>query len=132
MNKLIKEIGRGILLVFFVTVTSSGCVPLLIGAAAGAGGIAYVKGALVHNIDETVEDIHRAALAGLKDFGLFVVSDELNRHSALIKAEYEDGRKIDIKADAITEFVSKVTIRVGVIGDQEESRLILSAIEDNL
>ena len=111
---------------------ASGCVPLLIGAAVGAGGVAYVKGALVHNIDEPVEDIHKASLAAFKGLNLFVASDELNRHSAVIKAEYEDGKKIDIKIDAITEFVSKVTIRIGVIGDQEDSRLILNAIEKKL
>ena len=131
MNKLLQKLYLGIMPVFFVTV-ASGCVPLLIGATVGAGGVAYVKGALVHNIDEPVEDIHKASLAAFKGLNLFVASDELNRHSAVIKAEYEDGKKIDIKIDAITEFVSKVTIRIGVIGDQEDSRLILNAIEKKL
>ena len=119
------------MLIFFVTV-ASGCIPLLIGAIAGAGGVVYVKGALVQNIDEPVEDIHKASLAALKGLSLFVISDELNRHSAVIKAEYENGKKIDIKVDAITEFVSKVTIRVGVVGNQDDSRLILNAIEKKL
>lgn len=131
MDKLLEKVHMGILLIFFVTVTS-GCIPLLIGAAAGAGGVAYVKGSLVHNIDETVEDVHGASITALKDLGLFVTSDELNRHSARIKAEYEDGKKIDIKVDAITEYVSKISIRVGSLGDQEDSRLILNAIEKQL
>jgi hypothetical protein len=132
MRTRMKEILGGMTIVFFVTVTFSGCVPLLIGAAAGAGGIVYVQGALVQNLDEMVEDIHRATLAGLKDLSVFVASDELNRHSARIKAEYEDGTKIDVKVDAITEFVSKVTIRIGMIGDSDASRTIMNAIEDNL
>ena len=116
----------------FLTVATSGCIPLLIGAAAGAGGVAYVKGALVQNMDETVEDIHQATLDALKGLGIFVTADELNRHSAKIKAEYEDGKKVDITIDAITEYVSKITIRVGLVGDQEDSRLILNAIEKEL
>lgn len=131
MIRLLRQLSLGIMAVVFLT-SATGCVPLLIGAAAGAGGIAYVKGALVENIDETVEDIHQASLAALKDLGLFVTSDELNRHSVLINAEYEDGKKVVIKVDAITEYVSKITIRVGVVGDQEDSRLILNAIEKRL
>lgn len=131
MIRLFQKLYLGIILVFFVTATS-GCVPLLIGAAAGAGGIVYVQGALVENIDETVEDIHEASLAALEDLNLFVTSDELNRHSAQIRAEYENGKKVHIKVDAITEFVSKVTIRVGIIGDREVSFLILDAIGENL
>ncbi|MBN1870268.1 MAG: DUF3568 family protein [Candidatus Omnitrophica bacterium] len=121
----------GMMLAFSLMIMT-GCVPLIIGAAAGAGGMVYVKGALVENVDESVEDIHQASLAALKDLGIFVKSDELNRHSAVIKAEYEGGEKVEIKADAITEFVSKISIRVGLIGDQEDSRLILNAIEKRL
>lgn len=131
MIKRMKEACLGIIPILCVTVTS-GCVPLLIGAAAGAGGIVYVRGALVQNVDETVEDIHAATLAAAKDLGLFVVSDELNRHAAAVKAEYKDGKKVDIRVDAITEFVSKITIRVGLIGDSDESGFILSAIEEKI
>lgn len=131
MIDLLKKMYLGIMLVFIVTATS-GCFALLLGAAAGAGGVVYVKGGLVQNVDETVEDIHKASLAAVKDLGLFLTADELNRHSAQIKAEYGDGKKVNIKIDAITEFVSKITVRVGLIGNQEDSRLILNAIEKKL
>ena len=62
----------------------------------------------------------------------FIIADELNRHSALIKVEFEDGKKINIKIDAITEYVSKITIRVGPIGDHDDSTWILNAIKENL
>ena len=131
MREKLQKLCLGIVAVFFVG-TASGCIPLLIGAAAGAGGVAYVKGSLIENIDESVEDIHRASLDALTEMNVFVISDELNRHSAVIKAEYEDGKKINIKVDAITEFVSKVSIRIGTVGHQEDSRLILNAIEKKL
>ena len=121
----------GIALVLVVTF-AAGCVPLLIGAAVGAGSMVYMNGSLVQNMDQTVEELHQAILDGLRSLDIFVLSDELNRHSAIVKAEYEDGRKVDIKVDAITEYVSKVTIRVGLLGDQEDSRLILEAIEGYL
>lgn len=131
MTKPFKKFScGGAFLILLLTV--SGCVPLIIGAAAGAGGITYVKGALVKNVDYSVEQVHKAALAALKDLELFVMEDELNRHSSVIKAEYEDGQSVQVNIDALTERSSKITIRVGIFGDQEESRTILSAVEKRL
>ena len=51
-----KKFSFGMMTVCLLLATS-GCIPLLIGAAAGVGSIAYVKGALVQNIDEPVENL---------------------------------------------------------------------------
>ena len=108
--------------------TMVGCIPLLIGAAMGAGSMTYINGSLARNVDESVEKIHKATLEALKDLNLFIMSDELNRHSASIRAEYEDTKKIHISIEALTEYVSEVRIRVGTFGDQDESNAILDAI----
>ena len=131
MIRSFRKFGLSIMVMCLVMATS-GCIPLLIGAAAGAGGVAYVRGALAQNIDETVQDLHSASLEALKDLGLFVESDELNRHSSLINAEYGNGKKIKINIEALTEYVSKISIRVGMVGDQEDSRMILNAIQKKL
>lgn len=112
--------------------TMVGCVPLIIGAAAGAGGLGYIKGALIENIDEPVNKINKATVAALGEFGVFVIVDELNKHSSYIRAEYKDGRNIQVNIDALTEYVSKITIRIGVFGDQDESMMILKAIEKRM
>ena len=121
-----------IVLSIFSLMTMSGCIPLLIGAVAGAGGLSYAKGALVKNVDHTVREIHKAGLAALKKLNLFVTADELNKHSALIRAEYENGQKIQILIDALTERSSKITIRIGTFGNQEQSQVILNAIQKKL
>lgn len=116
----------------FLVVTLSGCVPLIIGAAAGAGGVSYIKGSLERNFDKSVEDVHEACLAGLKDLELFITSDELNLHSATIKFEFESGKKGSIGMQAITELSSKLKIRIGIMGDQTKSQMIMNAIQRNL
>ena len=108
--------------------TMAGCIPLLIGAAAGVGGMTFVKGKLVHNVDHTVDQVHKASLKALKDLDLFVISDELNKRSSVTKAEYENGEKISVFIDVLTERSSKITIRVGTFGDHEESQAILNLI----
>lgn len=121
-----------VVLSIFSLMTMSGCIPLLIGAVAGAGGFSYVKGALVKNVDHTVSKVHKAGLAALKKLDLFVTADELNRRSAFIRAEYENGQKIQIFINALTERSSKITIRIGTFGNQEQSQMILNAIEKKL
>jgi len=121
-----------VVLSIFSLMTMSGCIPLLIGAAAGAGGFSYVKGALVKNVDHTVKEVHKAGMTALKKLNFFVTTDELNKRSALIRAEYENGQKIQIFIDALTERSSKITIRIGMFGNQEQSQMILSAIEKKL
>lgn len=121
-----------VVLSIFSLVTMSGCIPLLIGAAAGVGGISYAKGALIKNVDHTVSKVHKAGLAALKKLNLFVTTDELNKRSALIRAEYENGQKIQIFIDALTERSSKITIRIGTFGNQEQSQIILNAIQKKL
>jgi len=105
-----------------------GCIPLLIGAAAGVGGVTYLKGSLVYNVDHNVKKVNKASLKVLKDLKLFIFSDELNKHSSTIKAEYADGKKISVFIDAITERSSQIIIRVGTFGDQGKSQAILNAI----
>ena len=129
-----RQFLKGILYGFFsfFLMVSTGCVPLLLGAVAGAGGMTYVKGALIKNVEYDVKKVHKASLSAVKELDLFVLSDELNKHSAIIKAEYDDGRSVRVIIDALTEYVSKITIRIGVFGDQEEARFILNAIESKL
>jgi len=120
------------ILCIFSLVTMIGCVPLLLGAIAGAGSITYVRGALVKNVDHTVKEVNKATIDALKDMDFFVISDELNKRSSIIKAEYEGGEKVQIMIDALTERSSKITIRIGTFGDHEESQTILNGIEREL
>ena len=101
----------------FALITTAGCVPLLIGAAAGAGGVAYIKGSLEQNFDKPVKELHAASLNGLRDIKCAVRSDEIRRHVAKIKFEFDDGEKGSIVIKALTERSAQLKIRIGVLGD---------------
>lgn len=121
------------LFMFLLTViTTAGCVPLIVGAAAGAGGVAYVKGSLEQNFDNSVAQLHTASLAGLKDIKGVVLSDEIRRHVAKIKFEFDDGEKGSVIIKALTERSAKLRIRVGILGDETKSHIILNAILKHL
>jgi len=125
--KLLQKYSLNILCIILL-MTVVGCVPLLIGAVAGVGGMNYIKGSLVHNVDHAVDKVNKASIKALKDLEIFVISDELNKRSSTIKAEYEDGKSVSVFIDALTERSTKITIRVGTFGDQGKSQAILNAI----
>lgn len=111
---------------------NSGCVALLVGAAAGATGIAYFKGTLEANFDRSVKQIHQASIAALKDLKLIVKDEDLSQHSSKIMGEYDDGTKVQIDIEAFTEKSCKIKIRIGVFGNEEKSQIILNAIKKRL
>ncbi len=130
LNQLKKILG--IVVLGLMLVSQSGCVALLVGAAAGAGGIAYIKGTLEKNFDRPVKRAHKATLAALKDLKLVIKEEELNQHSSKIKAEYPDETKVYIDITALTEKSSTIKIRVGIFGDQDKSQMILNAVMKRL
>jgi len=115
-----------------IFLSTAGCIPLLIGAAVGVGGVTYIKGALVKNIDATIEELYDAGLSAFKELDIYVVSDGLDKRSALILGEFANTQHVKVYIQALTERASKITIRVGMIGDQTQSQSILTAIENKL
>ena len=130
MFRKCKDLGLVFALLVCV-LANSGCF-LILGAAAGAGGLAYIKGILEKNFDYPIKKMDKASVEGLKDLGFFVTQDELNLHSATIKAEDDEGKSITVEIEALTEKSSKLKIRVGVFGDESKSQMILNAIQARL
>lgn len=115
-----------------LTLTSTGCFAILVGAAAGAGGYAWVKGALIMDYDVPLEKLSRAAITGLKQLDLPMVDEKIDRLSGQIVSKTADNQKVVISVKALTEKQSQVKIRVGLFGDQAKSEMILNAIKKNL
>ncbi len=107
----------------------SGCVPLLVGAAVGAGGYAWVRGAIVKQFDIPTAKLHAAALRALKDLKLPVRYDKADRITATIRSEFSDGKNISIDIRAVTEYSARITIRVGFFDDRLRSEMILDALQ---
>lgn len=130
MTKLRAWVGGGLAAIFLIT--AAGCIPLVVGAAVGAGGYAWVKGELEKDYEVTAEKLHRAAVRGLRDLKLVVKEDKGDRISASIKAEFSDGTDVSIHVAAKTERVANIKIRVGLLGDKERSEMIINAIEKRI
>ncbi len=126
MSRHFKSLYLNIILLGAVTVCS-GCA-LLFGAAAGAGGFAYVKGDLQKNFDYPLDRLHKASARALRDLKAVVSSDETDKHSSKIKFTLDGDKSGEINIKSLTEKASKLSIRIGIFGDETLSQMVLNAI----
>ena len=111
---------------------SSGCIPLVVGAAGGAAGVAYVMGKSTEELSYDVPVVHRAALTAMKELGLTLSADRADTLSADMESEFADGASIWISLESVEGSRTRVTIRVGLTGDEVRSIKILDTIKQSL
>lgn len=119
---------------FTLAAFCSGCVALALvgGAAGGAAGAVYVLGKLTEELNYEVPTVHDAAVAGLKKLKLKLSEDRADKLSAHMESEFADRAHVWIDLESIGDSRTRVTIRVGLIGDEVRSRKILDAIKQHL
>jgi hypothetical protein len=102
-------------------------VALVVGAAGGAAGAVYIMGKLTEELDYGVPAVHGAVLAAMKELDLKVSEDRADKLSAHVESEFADRAHVWIDLESIGESRTKVTVRVGLTGDEVRSRKILEA-----
>ncbi len=111
----------------------AGCGAVVVGAAAGAGAVAYVRGELEATEEAPLDDAVRATEAALKDDLKFPIhSKEADAVSARFTSETAAGKDIAINLRKTSPTLTKIRIRVDVFGDEDLSRLILDKIRGHL
>lgn len=115
-----------------LAVFSSGCLALFVGATGGAAGAVYVMGKLTEELSYDVPAVHEAALTAMKELGLTLSEDRADTLSAHMESEFADRAHVWIDLDSMGEARTRVTIRVGLTGDEVRSRKILETIKQSL
>ena len=121
-----------LLSVMLFAIELPGCVALLLGGAAGAGSVVYVKGQLKEDMAASVPRVHDASISTLKELNLPIIEDNHDSLSAKIKSKFADGDDVWIQIESVTAESSKITLRVGIMGDENKSRKISNAIHKHL
>jgi TolA-binding protein len=112
--------------------SSSGCAALVVGAAAGAGGAVYVMGKLQEEVTHPVPTVHQAAVKGLQDLQLPILENKADQLTARLESHLADDRRIWMNLEAVDKERTLLTIRVGLMGDEAQSRRILEAVKKHL
>jgi len=107
-----------------------GCAVALVGA--GAGSVAYLKGNLEAVLEEDVSQVYKATLKALDELEISATKKEKDALAAVIVGRTAADKKITIKLKAAENNLTKLSIRVGMFGNQAQSRRIYDEIKKSL
>jgi hypothetical protein len=130
----------GLLLLAAAMLANAGCLAVAVGGAAGAGAATYVyfKGKVSQEYPSTFTDAWQATQTALKELSLPVISQENTATTGEITSKTSDDSAItvDLNVDPSRVpgegSVTRITVRVGVFGDQALSERILSQVGTHL
>jgi hypothetical protein len=109
----------------------SGCVVVAAGAV-GAGAVAYVRGELSSTLDHNLDDVYRAAQNVLAEQEFARIEERKSGFDAQLVYRTALDKRVDIKFEKITDRLTKIKIRVGLVGDQDLSLALLEKIRAKL
>ena len=104
----------------------------LVGAGVAVGVTAYVEGNLEVSLDHTPVDVAKATEKAFATLGITKVSSTSSALSTETIGRTSKDEKVRVVADAAGERGSKLSIRIGVFGNEAESMRIYDEIRKNL
>lgn len=110
----------------------TGCVAVAAGAAAGAGAVAYVEGELQVTLPNSYDRVVGATRSALKDLEFVKVSESKDALTGIFTYRTAADKKVTVTLNKIDDKSTKVGIRIGLIGDQDLSHIILDKIKSRL
>jgi hypothetical protein len=119
-----------VLLIVTAFFATTGCVALL-GAGAGAGTFAYIKGNLETTYDATMAQTWDATREALQQMGMTADIDRHDAFSGSLKGTMADGKEFNVVVTRVTDTRTEVAIRIG-LGDKKISEAIHDKIAANL
>ena len=112
--------------------SSYGCAALVVGGAAGAGTVAYVRGELKAVEDVSLDRAWPAAKQAMSDLEFSVTKSEKDAFNGELVARGAGDKKVVVELKRQSDSVTEIKIRVGTFGDEAMSRKILETIKKHL
>lgn len=109
----------------------TGCVVVAAGAV-GAGAVAYVRGELESSVEADLDTTYAAAQRALDKLEFARIEQRKSGVDAQLIHRTALDKRVEIKLKKITERLTKIEIRIGIVGDQELSLTLLDKIRAEL
>jgi hypothetical protein len=94
----------------------------------GKGVVAYGRGELSTDVTHDLAKVFAASQRALEELEIIKIDDKKTQVDAQIVSRTATDKKIVINLNRVTDTLTKVYIKVGVVGDETLSRLILDKI----
>ena len=127
---MLKKCTRAALVIALV-LQLYGCAVLVAGAA-GGGTVLWIKGKLQEEINASATQVHRATIAALRELELPILKNKKDKLTAVVDSRFADNKGVHITIKSLTASSSKISIRVGIVGNKGRSQKILKVIHSNL
>lgn len=108
-----------------------GCLVVAAGAA-GAGSVAFVEGKLTATMGNPFERVVRATNLAGEQLRFMEISESRDSQSYELKGRTPEDHRVTIVVTRVSDALTRVEIRVGVLGDKPFSQTILDRINANL
>ena len=89
-------------------------------------------GTLTATMDRGIDRVYGAVQEAVKKLNLTIVMAEQDGVAAEVLARDAQGQNITIKLEAISQNRTALTMRAGMVGDENKSRVIFREIQQNL
>lgn len=89
-------------------------------------------GTLTAHVDASLARTHRATRLSLAEMGMPIDQQKLEPTTGSVTASLGDGEELQVGLKRMSSDATRVRIRVGFIGDEEQSRRVLSEIQNQL
>ena len=127
MNRLITNSRLRLMLALTAITFAPGCFLVAVGAAgaAGAGTVAYVRGELDATLGSPFASVVEATSRAVNKLQFTTVRETKDALTYELVTRTADDKKVDILVTNKAENLTRVRIRIGLFGSEDESRIIL-------
>ena len=130
MQKIKPVLAAALLSV--TSLVTAGCLAVAAAGAAGAAAVAWVRGELQTTLPASLDKTYAATQEAVRELQFAKVSERKDALLGVIVARNAADKKIEVQLENAAGNVTKIGIRVGVVGDQPLSLAILDKIKENL
>lgn len=117
---------------FILIVAFAPACALLAGGAAGAATATYFSGELRSIQEQPLTQVYRASEDTVSAMNYTIKEKELEDFSAYLKTAESPTERVTITMKELGEATTELRIRVGILGDELQSKRILEDIESRL
>lgn len=118
-------------LIFLIPFTA-GCIGLIVGGAGAAGAYAWINGNLSRNYKQPMETTLEGVLSALRVLRLNITERKHDAFDGYVTAKMVKGKNVRITLERWTNSETRVTVRVGALGDRDVAMKIHEQIESEL
>lgn len=109
----------------------AGCGALIVGGASAAGTYVYMHGFLKRDYHTGIDHAFDASRAACRDFGIAVTEISKDGTSGAITGKYRDDT-VWIRMKLVGDNQTEISVRIGLLGDEANSRRLHNAIARKL